>query len=545
MNSNILQYKSTFKPHSDIAWHVLNDGKILGTNETPAQMMDRILEQVYRIEIDIFEQDNEKANQFVGKLGYLMDSSSIVFSTPILTNLGRLQDKPLSACTMPNIKQEHSYQQLKEIIDKCHQDGMGTGFNLSSFDNPLKTLKILNKIALDGVLDGKEDRPVGNMAILDVDSPFIMEFIDIKKHADEENKKWNFNISVNINDMFMNCVVQDRDYVLKNGKILKARKIMTRIAESAHKCGDPGLVSMDRFNGDNPTPNVGLYETIAPCAETGLVPGETCVFGYINLNKFIKKDFCVDYSKLDNTVNILVRALDNILEFSIRKYSFDINKSVMSKKRKIGIGICGFADMLISMNIRYGSVESQKLIQEILNFINYKSKLYSTELARERGSFVDIENSRYIKDNYIAKKFMKNTLLNITRQDWVYLERIIKEEKLLRHCSTICLPPTGRSALVISASTGIEPLFNLDHLSKAKRYSNASIIATDLCPNEHIEMVKAMIPFVDESISKTINLPETIKVNEIFNIYIKAYKAGLKGIAVYRDRSRIFQPNKL
>lgn len=541
----MLQYKSTFKPHSIIAQHVLNNGKILGINETPAQMIDRILEQVYKIEVDIFEQDDEKANQFVSKLGYLMDSSAIVFSTPILTNLGRLEDKPLSACTMPNVKQAYSYQQLKEIIDKCHQDGMGTGFNLSSFDNPLKTLKILNEIALDGSLNGKEDRPVGNMAILDVDSPFIMEFIDIKKYADEENKIWKFNISVNIDDMFMDCVVQDKKYILKNGQVLKAREIMTKIAESAHKCGDPGLVSMDRFNKDNPTPNVGFYETIAPCAETGLVPGETCVFGYINLNKFIKQDLCVDYLKLDDTVHILVRALDNILELSIKNYLFDINKSVMTKKRKIGIGVCGFADMLISMNIRYGSIESQKLIQEILNFVNYKSKIYSIELARERGSFVDIENSRYIKDNYITKKFINNISPNITRQDWIHLEKLIKEEKLLRHCSTTCLPPTGRSALVISASTGIEPLFNLDHLSKSEKCSNAAVIATDLCPNDHIEMVKVMIPFIDESISKTINLPENTTVNEIFDMYIKAYKAGLKGISLYRDKSRSYQPKKL
>jgi len=458
---------------------------------------------------------------------------------------------------------------------------MGTGFDLSDTKDPVTLLKHLNQIAVDGAASKKEQRPVGNMATLNVHCPAIEEFIMAKVGADNRGEKWIFNISVNITDDFMGAVKNNTNYTLNNGTKISAKKIFEKIAYAAHQCGDPGLISMTRLNADNPTPLLGEYTSTAPCAEVGLAPGETCIFGYINLAKILVKDPkpVIDFDKLKLIVNHLTRALDTILEYSIKKYTVRQSASIMSAKRKIGIGICGFADMLIALNISYTQHEARALLQDVLNFINYQSKIASIELAKGRGSFTAIYNSRYMDRSFLMRKYEKiGTTPHVSINQWEELAKYIQETRLLRNATTTSLPPTGRSALVIGASTGIEPLFSVhtsegiypplyaflekNGLSKdlsiiagiiksgsapknMQSNQNLFITATEISPYDHLAMAIAAQGVIDESISKTINLPENTTPPEIEDIYLHAYSSGLKGISIFRNNSRSYQPKQL
>lgn len=579
-----LWYKSHFSPPNNASKEILVKGQILAENEQPHQMIERVVNAIAVAEI-VYE--NLKPNEmlstaeFSAQLGTLMDEHAIVMSTPILTNAGRFNERPLSACVMPPVDLKADLKKIKQIANQYHQDGMGTGYNLSELDDPVKMLKYLNKIAIKGAASKKEQRPVGNMAILDVNSPAIEEFIMAKVDSDARGQEWKFNISVNITDDFMKAVEEDREFTLRDGKKIWAKKLFEKIAEAAHQCGDPGLISLQRLNKDNPTPSVGEYKCTAPCAEVGLAPGETCVFGYINLAKLVTPGAhpSVDFDKLQSIITLLTRALDNILEISIQRYSIDESKSIMAAKRKIGIGVCGFADMLMLLNLSYQQNEARELLQDILNFISYHSKEASFELAKSRGSFTAISQSKFMDESFILNKYGNLNTPHISSDQWKQLAQKIKETKLLRNATTSVLPPTGRSAIVIGASNSIEPIFSLHSasdgihpclqtfLQKHSLHEDASTIdevnqsgrspkqlstlnhpfitATELSHEDHLAMTIAAQRAIDESISKTINLPETITPQEIVEIYKKAYAAGLKGITVFRNNSRSYQPKKL
>lgn len=578
-----VQYQSRFVAPNAKACETLTAGLILAPGERPHQMMERVASTIASAELlyeNLHVHNMTSTGQFAQRLGALMDEGSIVFSTPILTNAGRFNGRPLSACAMPPVNLRADFAKIKEMADQYHQDGMGTGYNLSEVADPVGMLKSLNKIAVQGSVSQNEQRPVGNMAILDVDSSAIEEFVMAKVGADSRGENWKFNISVNITDDFMNAVEQDREFILKDGKKISAKKLLGSMAYAAHQCGDPGLISLTRLNADNPTPSVATYKTTAPCAEVGLAPGETCVFGYINLAKFVTniENPSVDFDRLKSTVTLLTRALDNVLEVSIQRYSVSESKSIMQAKRKIGIGICGFADLLISLNISYTQKEARDYLQDILNFISYHSKVASIELAKSRGSFGAIAESRYMDESFIMNKYGALNTPHVSCGQWSLLAKEIKETKLLRNATTTALPPTGRSALVIGASNALEPLFSLHtsdgiypalstFLRKCSIDRNSSFVkeiektgrcpqimnsvrhpfitATEISPDCHLEIVIDAQKAIDESISKTINLPEQTTPKEIEHIYRKAYAAGLKGISIYRNNSRSYQPKPL
>lgn len=572
-------YKSQFVSPNEAANKVLVDGQILGPNEKPHEMMERVMCTIATIEKDLLPKKLIATVDFIKQLGALMDEGAIVFSTPILTNAGRFNDRPLSACAMPPIDLKTDLKKIKIMVDQYHQDGMGTGYDLSDASDPIEMLKYLNKIAIEGSCSQKEQRPVGNMAILDVHSPAIEEFVMLKVGADDRDEKWNFNLSVDISDAFMKAVEQDTPFTLKNGKSILARALFSKMAYAAYQCGDPGLVSVARLNQDNPTPLVGAYKCTAPCAEVGLAPGETCVFGYINLGKLVidgKKS--IDFDRLKLIVHLLTRALDDILEISIQRYSISTSKSIMQAKRKIGVGICGYADMLIALGISYKDSKARDLLQDILNFISYTSKQASIELARDRGSFTAIHTSKYMDEAFIMNKYGALNTPHVSALQWKELAEEIKNTKLLRNATTTALPPTGRSALVIGASQGIEPLFSLFlndeiyqplqiFLKKNQIEQDNAIFkqiqktgcfpknielpqdyfvtATEISPEDHLAVVIAAQKAIDESISKTINVPEETTSEQIGMIYKQAYATGLKGITVYRNNSRKYQPKKL
>jgi ribonucleoside-diphosphate reductase alpha chain len=575
-----ITYASSFTPSNE-GLLILRNGKIISPDENPSEMINRIISDLASVESQ-FGICPTETKFFARALGEQMDEKKIVFSTPIMTNADRAEMKPLSACTILPVNLEGNSQRIKEMIDICHQEAMGIGFDLSQVDEPVTKLLSFNEIAISGAESGKEERPVGNMATCRIDHPKIVEFINSK--AERQDINWKFNISVDIPNSFWQAVENDQIWELRDGKKIKAKELLHMIAESAHACADPGIICLDRLNADNPTPGVGLYTSTAPCAEVGLIPGETCQFGYINLNKFVDKSSkIIKYDELAKSANLITRALDNALELSIARYTIKESGPIMSLKRKIGVGVCGLADMLVTLGIPYDSDKGRKLCRDVISFINYQTKIASVKLAKTRGSFgaMYLENCCRYNDSpgFLEQKYGNLETTTVTSKQWKDLDFKIRSTRLLRNCSTIALPPTGRSGLVIGASTGVEPLFILssddgihpalqEHLKKdvsncsertsiirltgscqetnlSPEYKEIFKTATEIPAEGHLLMVAAIQPCVDESISKTINLPNETTVEEIESVYIQAYKMGLKGVTIFRNGSIKSQPKKV
>ena len=569
---------------SDFAVDILRKGKIMRKDETPEEMVYRISKALFDVEsrfgasgIDI----NVRRSNFEAML---MDKK-IVMSTPIMTNAGSYEQRPLSACTVVPIGNKENMKNIEGLVRRLHIEGMGTGFRLDGLEDPIGVLKYLNSISVDNANSGKEDRPVGNMAIMSVHDPHILEFIRIKNESLKMGNPWKFNLSVDASKDFMEAVINKKTYTLDNGVAIDANEVFELISQMAHSCGDPGLVFMERFNSDNPAPESGSYVSSAPCAEVGLVPGETCQFGYLNLSKFLKNDYgnyAIDYASLDKATKILTRALDNALEISIPKYTYGLSKQVMSERRKIGIGICGLADLLGIIGIPYDSEAGRNLIVDMVARINYTSKLESVALARERGAFGAFKLSKYAKrtGSYIEDRYANVPTRTVTPNMWKSLAYLIKKYGI-RNVTTVALPPTGRSALTIDASTGIAPFFSLAeadgriNVNMEKALQDANLLseelvaaikssgripdsaniperlrssfktALEISPYASIKMQASLQRVVDDAISNTINLSKDATVEDVKNIYIAAYTEGLKGITIFRDNSIIKGPKQL
>lgn len=565
-------YKSVFLPSAS-AVRLLRSGRIISESENPRQMVERVVETIISPEVS-FGTKRVETLAFEQALGELIDKKIIVFSTPILTNAGRYPSKPLSACAMPDMKPNRLLR-TKVLVNSLHRFGMGTGFNFSKLTNPVRMLMYLNRLAVDGSRSGKEDRPVGNIAILSVYHPMIMDFIQVKNLPSNKNNTWKFNISIDIDDNFMQSYYNDSSITLQNGNLIKAKRILSEIAVAAHGCGDPGIISMERIKADNPTPGLSNYETIAPCAEVGLSPGEVCQFGYLNLSKFVSgKKF--NYPKIEQATQILTRSLDNAVEINLS--ALPRSRRIMKMRRKIGIGVCGLADSLAKLEIPYDSVRGRKFACDIISLINYSSKLYSHKLAKTRGSFQGFTLGNgclyNLENGIIENKYIQNPTATVSARMWRDLANNIRETKLLRNSTTTALPPTGRSSQIVDASAGIEPYFSIQENSQVYRrlmkilrpkYSYLATkikadnkighlceipleirmvykTAVEINPKAHIHMAASIQRLIDESISKTINLPEQTSPDSIEQFFVFGYKAGLKSITIYRANSKQKQP---
>lgn len=560
-------YRSTFPKRHHIEEY-LRCGRMIDQEETAADMVNRVVAALAEPE----SRFGADPAAFADLLGAEMDSARIVFSTPIMTNAGRHHGRPLAACAVPPVDLRGDLAKVRATVDSYHQAGMGTGFNLTEVEDPVAVLRHLNDIAVDGAASGREDRPVGNMAILNLSHPRAAEFIECKRGADGRGEQWKFNISLAVTDTDMRRAASGRG---------READLLTAAAEAAWDCADPGLLFLDRMNEDNPTPEVGQYVSTAPCAEVGLVAGETCQFGYVNLGAFHRPGGRVplDLDGLADTVTVLVRALDNAIEASMAHYPHPLSGQVMAAKRKIGVGICGLADLLLAARIPYDSVQGRHLAQEALAFVNYVSKLASVELAEERGacSAVRLGTSRYADTGFL-KRFANLDVAAVSPDAWGGLAERIATSGALRNSSTIALPPTGRSAPVIEASTGIEPLFQLTHQTGVHPDVAATLVdygrvdlidhvlsvgrvptrddvpaelaavlatATQIKPAGHLGMAAAAQACVDEAVSKTVNLDPGATAADVADTYLSAWDMGLKGITVYRDGSRTAQPKAL
>lgn len=572
--------------------------------EKPADMFRRVADTVAKGDLK-YGATKDDVKKLSDRFYNAITNCQFMPNSPTLMNAGRELGQ-LAACFVLPI--EDSLEGIFETIKNTaliHQSGGGTGFSFSRLrpkndvvhstmgisSGPVSFMEVFNA-ATEAVKQGGTRRGA-NMGILRVDHPDILEFIDCKA---DNNKLNNFNISVAITDKFMEAYFNNEDYDLVNphtkkttGK-LNAKFVFDKIVDSAWRNGEPGIVFIDTMNYDNPTPQIGAIESTNPCGEVPLLPYEACNLGSINLNKMVKENndgtCSVDWDLLAKTTRTAIRFLDNII--TINKYPLPQIAEMVNNNRKIGLGIMGWADMLMKIGISYASEQGTKLASQIIEFIDYESKCESIELSKERGRFANFEGSIYDSEYYLYNKYKNKSAGKISDEQWKELDNKIKKFGI-RNATTTCIAPTGTISMIAGASGGIEPLFGLvfsrlildntemleinpifkNYMIKHNLYSEELmkkiaidgsiahinnipenvkkifVTAHDVTPYWHVKMQAAFQLHTDNAVSKTVNFVESATRDDIKETYILAYKSHLKGITVYRNNSRTFQPMNL
>ena len=532
--------------------------------ETPEELFRRVASYIAKAEL-IFS-DVSVAQMWEEKFYLMMHDLKFLPNSPTLMNAGTTSGQ-LSACFVLPVEDsiEEIFTTLKHAA-LIHQSGGGTGFNFSNIrpkgdyiapntgvaSGPISFMKLFDA-ATENIKQGGKRRGA-NMGILNIDHPDIEEFINVKR--DETSLK-NFNVSVGIYDDFMKAVNNNLDWALKHPttknviKKMKALDLWNQIIENAWHSGDPGLIFLDTINKTNPIPILGKIKSTNPCGEVPLLDYEACNLGSIDVAKFVdEKSESICWKELENTIHTAVRFLDNVIEMN--DYLLPEIKSMVHGNRKIGLGIMGWANLLISLQIPYESVEAVKLAERLMKFINETSAHASALLAEERGAFKNWEKSIYFPD-----KNMRNT----TRTS---------------------IAPTGTISLIANTSSSIEPLFALvtrrensldnetmfeinplfiKYLHSNKLYSEELMnhvlqcgtieqtnladhikylfkTSLDIEPEWHLKHQIAFQKYTDNAVSKTINMLQNADKNDVDIIYKKAWQNQAKGITVYRYGSK-------
>ena len=571
--------------------------------ETPQDMFRRVADTIASGDLE-FGKTSKDVQNLSDKFYNAITHRYFMPNSPTLMNAGRDLGQ-LAACFVLPI--DDSLESIFETIKNTaliHQSGGGTGFSFSRLrpknsvvrstmgvsSGPVSFMEVFNA-ATEAVKQGGTRRGA-NMGILRVDHPDIIEFINCKS---DNNKLNNFNISVAITDKFMEAYLNGKDYDLinpQNNEIvgrMDAGAVFDLIIDSAWKNGEPGIVFIDKMNKDNPTPQIGKIESTNPCGEVPLLPYEACNLGSINLGLMVKEqdgEFVVDWDLLENTVRTAMRFLDNVIV--VNNYPLPQISERVQNNRKIGLGVMGWADMLMQMGIAYNSEEGTSLATDVMSFIDYVSKTESVEMAKERGRFNNFEGSIYEKPHYFEDKFGSKNCAKVTQKMWADLDSKVQKYGL-RNATTTCIAPTGTISMIAGASGGIEPLFGLvfsrlimdgtellevnpvfekymkthglyteDLMNKIAKCGSVAhieelpdevkrifVTAHDISPYWHVKMQAAFQQFTDNAVSKTVNFIESATREDIKKTYILAYKNNLKGITVYRNNSRQFQPMNL
>jgi len=480
-----------------------------------------------------------------------------------ITNIAPLGIMDTYDLTIPH---KHNYLANGFI---SHNSGGGTGFSFSRLrpknsvvkstggvsSGPVSFMKVFNA-ATQAVKQGGTRRGA-NMGILRVDHPDILEFIRCKENDKEIT---NFNISIAVTEDFMNKVIADEEYSLidphnkKELKKLRAKEVFELIVELSWKNGEPGIIFIDRINKDNPTPKFGEIESTNPCGEQPLLPFESCNLGSINLSKTVcgngKKQ--VDWDALKELVHTGIHFLDNVIDMN--KFPLEEIEKMTKANRKIGLGVMGWADMLIKLEIPYNSEEAVQLGEKIMRFISSEARVKSQELAKKRESFPAFKESRFAENGM----------------------------KYLRNATLTTIAPTGTISIISNASSGIEPLFALSYYRNVmdndklievnslfeevakkegfysrklmeeiaekgsirdieevpEKYKRIFVTSHDIAPLWHIRMQAVFQKYTDNAVSKTVNFSHNAAKGDVKEVYMLAFKLGCKGVTIYRDKSR-------
>lgn len=565
---------SLISSYSDpVTLELLRRRGILEGEETPVDLFQRVVNSFLEVETQ-FHTSPEAQAKFQKRLWKAIVERRVAFGSPLLTNIGR-EGKPTNSCTVIPVDLRTSEVEWRRVITPYYKAEIGSGFNLSDVDDPVVVLTKLNQLMLS--LEAEVKRPPAGMAILSVHHPKVLEFISAKKEADFST--WRFNLSIAVTESFMQAVEREEEWCFSDGSTISARLLFDAIVSAAHYCGEPGIVFVDAVERDNPLPSLP-YVGVSPCAEIAMASGEVCQFSYVNLSEMVSQNeqgmYQVDFKRMRKTAMLLTRALDDAVQISIQNAVSD--PDLIASKRRISIGICGFAELLVKLGIPYGSQESLLVLADSMSVINFYTKVASLELAIERGAFPAFSTSRYCDEEWTAR-FKKYSTDQVTSKMWEDLAHRIALQGL-RNAGTTALPPTGVAARIIHASYSLEPLFLLTDSSKrllepvnkiltdglrtagvekeriqsivAAVEERGSIpehsteissvvrkilaVATEISFDQHIDVLAQAQRYIDESVSKTVNLPRSATLDMVRSCFLRAYRSGLKGMTVFRDR---------
>jgi len=533
--------------------------------ETPAEMFRRVARDIAKAE-ELYGGD---INNYEEEFYRLISSLDFLPNSPTLMNAGTPIHQ-LAACFV--IPVEDSMDGIFEAVKNAaliHQTGGGTGFSFSRLrpkddvvkstggiaSGPVSFMKVFDT-ATEVIKQGGKRRGA-NMGVIRIDHPDIFEFVSAKK---QEGIFTNFNLSVAVSDRFMKAVKNDERFPLINPRTkkkamdVKATDLFNLIVTNAWETGDPGLIFIDRIKETNPTPALGEIEATNPCGEQPLLPYEACNLGSINLSHFVINK-SIDYDRLGIAVKLSVRFLDDTIDRN--KFPLERISAITKGNRKIGLGVMGFADLLLMMDIPYDSEDALKVAEEVMSFISGVAREASEELARERGPFPNFDRS-------------------------IFKE---KGKPLIRNATLLTIAPTGTISIIAGCSPSIEPVYALvykraafgdtelleinkifaDRLKALKKYSDdlirqvaqqGGIRDIDSLPEKmksvfvsaleiearfHVRMQSAFQKHVDNAVSKTVNLPREATARDVANIFMLAHELKLKGITVFRQGSRAEQ----
>jgi len=536
--------------------------------ETPEEMFARVAanvasaESCYRVAVRA-EDARQQFYEAMLSLDFLPNS-------PALMNAGR-QLQQLAACFVLPVQDSVAgiFDTLKDAA-LIHQSGGGTGFSFSRIrpqgdyvstsggkaSGPVSFIHIFDQ-ATEAINQGGFRRGA-NMAVLRVDHPDIMRFITAKE---EEGELMNFNISVAATDKFMNAIEGNESIPLTNPRNgenvgeVRAGDLFERIVCSAWKNGEPGLIFIDRINADNPTPGLGRIEATNPCGEAPLLPYESCVLGSINLSHMLTGEapHCtVDWEKLRARVHLGVRFLDDMI--TVSRHPLEQIARITHANRKIGLGVMGFADMLIRLGVAYDGDSAVETAQEVMSFISGEADAASEQLAEERGPFPNFPRSVYAGRERPLRNALRTTVAPTGSISIIagcssgiepifavafrrnILGGVVLEEihpDLLPLCRRLGFEPRDELVARVTESGLVRPLDEFPDLIRRLFVTSREVSAL-----QHLKVQAAFQKFTDNAVSKTLNLPADAAPEDVREIYLKAYELGCKGITVYRDTSR-------
>jgi ribonucleoside-diphosphate reductase alpha chain len=529
--------------------------------ETPTKLFERVAKAIAKVDARYGDDPVESEQVFYD----LMAKLEFLPNTPTLFNAGTRIGQ-LSACFVLPVDDslESIFTAVKHMA-LIEQTGGGVGFDFSRLrprgdlvgstkgvaSGPVSFMRVFD--AATEVIKAGGKRRGAMMAILRVDHPDILEFITAKQNP---TLLTNFNVSVAVTDAFLKALEENSEYSLVNPrndekvKQLKAREVWQLIAHSAWASGDPGLIFIDEINWHNPTPQIGLISAPHPCGELPLLPYESCNLGSINLSKMVENGE-VNWEKLRMTVYNAVHFLDNVIDANV--YPLKEIEAITKANRKIGLGVMGYADMLILLGVAYDSDHALRIAEQVMAFIEEEAKKKSIEIGQKRGSFPNFVGSRW-EPNHTA----------------------------FRNATVTTVAPTGTISIIAGCSSGIEPLFAVsfmrnvlggarlfetnplfEEMAKQKGFYSAKLLeeiartgsvqkihgvpdevkrlfvtALDIAPEWHVKTQAAFQKSTDNAVSKTVNLPNHAKDADVREVFDLAWKLKCKGVTVFRYGSK-------
>jgi ribonucleoside-diphosphate reductase alpha chain len=534
---------------------------------TPVDMWGRVARELASV-----EETPEKKSEWEKKFYWLLENFRFVPGGRIMFGAGQPRRSTLLNCYYLPIKSDS----LESIFDFCKEAGRtysyggGVGTDISILrprGSPVNNSAVVSTGSVSfmelfsvttGTI-GQAGRRGALMITIHVDHPDVLDFINVKRDI---SKVTHANISVCITDKFMQAVENDDNFELyfKNEKaevkrVVRARDLWDKLVGSAHASAEPGIIFWDNVKNESPTEYNGMeVHGFNPCSEQCLEDYGCCCLGNINLSAFVVDEFSnrarLDSRNLEKAVRFATRFLDNVLDYNKDKHPLPEQTKASVWSRRIGVGFTGLADMLIKLNLKYDTLQAIKFVDRTFERIKNVCYDESANLAEEKGTAPGFDSEKHLSRRFVSR-------LSPDVKDKI-------KAKGLRNCCLLTVPPVGSGAIIAGTTSGIEPIFALSYIRKSKSLSgnefkvyhplvheymrkfNVSesslpdtfVTAHKIKAESRVLMQGTIQKHIDSSISSTVNIPRETTVDEVKAIYFQAWRAGCKGITVYREGAR-------